>query len=99
MNAVLLSSLCLVLSAQPSGEAPVDLVKDELLRALNAQDAAKLHGMFGGPMKAALPLDKTTAFVAGVIAKRGKISSAKVLVPGKNRATYTLEAERGLDHR
>jgi hypothetical protein len=85
----------IVLWAAALAQNPVDVVKDDVVRAMNAKDAAKLFSMFSGPMKSALPTEKVTAFISGVIDSRGKITGATVIVPGKNKASYRLSAERG----
>jgi len=41
----------------------------------NAEQADSIFALFGPEMKAALPLDNTTAFLAGLYAQAGKITN------------------------
>lgn len=74
----------------------VDAVARELIKRINDGDGARIEASFGEAMRKALPLEKTSAFIAGVVSSKGKLlSMAREPGGGKYLGTYRFTAERG----
>lgn len=63
----------------------------------NAEEYQKLFGLFSSEMKAALPIEKTTDFVKGLISQAGKIEKMEFTkYENGTYASYKTNFERGL---
>lgn len=84
-------------ATEDAGKSKVDVTAAELVRRLDAQDARAVTALYGALMRDAFPVEKTQAFVRGLIAEKGPIGSFE-REPGKGsarRGYYRLKAERG----
>jgi len=78
-------------------KAKVDAVADELVRKMNAGDAAAVVALYGPAMREALPVDKTESFVRGLLGAKGALSAVE-REPGEGSAHhgyYRVKAARG----
>ncbi|WP_146645497.1 M23 family metallopeptidase [Labilithrix luteola] len=76
---------------------PVDAAAADLIRAIDAKDAAGIVAKFNGPMREVLPLEKAGPWVNAMLEAKGRIlSSTRDAGRGNDRSgTYTFKAERG----
>lgn len=75
----------------------VDEVAAELLRLANANDAAGVVALFGGPMREVLPLEKAGPWLRSIVEAKGPLKNA-VREPGRGgerSGVFRFDAERG----
>jgi murein DD-endopeptidase MepM/ murein hydrolase activator NlpD len=70
------------------------VVKDELVRRINANDGAGVFEMFAPSMRVAFPVDVTTQFVGGVASSGGKIIELSPLASSPHSGVYAARAEK-----
>ncbi len=71
-------------------------IADKFELLYNAEKYDSIFGMFSGEMKKALPLDKTTQFLAGLHSQAGKITKRQFVKYQSSYASYKTNFERAL---
>ncbi len=98
MRVLFLSLLTLIIGgcmAQPEKQDH-NAIASKFERLYNAQQPDSIFALFSGDMKAALPLENTTAFFAGLYTQAGKINSRELRKFQGSYAIYKTRFERGV---
>ena len=79
----------------PFERSAIDERAQDLAAAINLQDAQTLVGLYTPAMKAALPAEKTAAFLKGLFEAKGPITSLTRSSEKDRKRNYMLLAEKG----